>query len=151
MAGDITRYTFDPKKHYSSVRLEQGRVQMDADSNEQVDIRTHVERTTNLDVIGQCGAPEPATANFAIVVQGGNFLIKQGRIYVDGIMCENDQDVLLALPSPAGSTPPQPDLPGVILSGGALSFEPLLVKLGVPSSFAPLPPTDGIYSAYLDV
>jgi hypothetical protein len=152
MAGDITRSTFEAKKHYSGVRMQQGRVQMDADWNEQLDIRAHVERTTNLDVIGPCCAPEPSTANFAVEVQGGNLLIRQGRIYVDGILCENNQDVLLALPSPAGPTPVQPDLPGVdIDSGGALSFESLLTKLGVPASFAPLPLTPGTYSAYLDV
>jgi len=152
MAGDITRSTFHRKKHYSGVRMQQGRVQMDADWNEQLDIRRHVERTTNLDVIGQCGAPQPATANFAVEVQAGNLLIRQGRIYVDGILCENEQDVLLALPSPVGATPEQPDLPGIDCdTTGALSFEPLLVTLGVPASFAPLPPTPGIYSAYLDV
>ena len=70
MAGDITRSTFSAKKHYSGVRMQQGRVQMDADWNEQLDIRAHVERTTNLDVIGPSGAPEPATANFAVEVQG---------------------------------------------------------------------------------
>jgi hypothetical protein len=152
MAGDITRHTFRAEKHYSGVRMQQGRVQMDADWNEQLDIRAHIERTTNLDVIGPCGAPEPPTANFAVQVQGANLLIRQGRIYVDGILCENDQDVLLALPSPAGATPVQPDLPGVdISSGGTLSFEPLLTKLGVPAGFAPLPTSPGIYSAYLDV
>ena len=46
----------------------------------------------------------------------------------------------------------QPDLPGVDDSPFVgLSFEPLLVKLGVPASFAALPLTAGIYSAYLDV
>ena len=151
MAGDITRSTFEAKKHYSGVRMQQGRVQMDADWNEQLDIRTHVERTTNLDVIGPCGAPEPATANFAVQVAGGNLLVKAGRIYVDGILCENEQDVLLANPA-SGATPGQPDLPKIDCSAaGALSFEPLLAKLGVPAGFAPLPPTPGIYSAYLDV
>ena len=38
MKGDFTRLTFQPEKHYSSVRLQQGRVQLDADWNEQADI-----------------------------------------------------------------------------------------------------------------
>lgn len=138
MAGDITRYTFRGEKHYSGVRMQQGRVQMDADWNEQLDIREHVERTTNLDVIGICGAPQPPTENFAVTVQGGNLLIAQGRIYVDGILCENEEDVLLALPTPAGPNPEQPGLPGVLCSAtGVLSFETVLSNLGVGRTFRP--------------
>ena len=36
--GDFTRTTFDPTHHYSGVRMQQGRVQLDADWNEQLDI-----------------------------------------------------------------------------------------------------------------
>ena len=35
MRGDFTRDTFDPTRHYSGVLLQQGRVQLDADANEQ--------------------------------------------------------------------------------------------------------------------
>ena len=35
MKGDISRETFDVAKHYSGVRMQQGRVQTDADWNEQ--------------------------------------------------------------------------------------------------------------------
>lgn len=31
MKGDSTRFTFDPKKHYSSVMMQQGRIQLDSD------------------------------------------------------------------------------------------------------------------------
>ncbi|MBI4276921.1 MAG: hypothetical protein HY660_00570 [Armatimonadetes bacterium] len=57
MKGDFTRLTFRPSRHYSSVRLQQGRVQLDADWNEQVDIQSHRDRTTTLDLVGPCGAP----------------------------------------------------------------------------------------------
>ncbi|HEX6608229.1 MAG TPA: DUF6519 domain-containing protein, partial [Chloroflexia bacterium] len=39
MQGDITRSTFRPENHYDGVRMQQGRVQLDADWNEQVDIQ----------------------------------------------------------------------------------------------------------------
>src|SRR5262245_18680789 len=55
--GDFTRSTFRPDKHYCSVRLQQGRVQLDADSNEQADIAEHRGETAALDVIGQSGGP----------------------------------------------------------------------------------------------
>ena len=57
MKGDLSRQTFDPERHYSSVRMQQGKVQLDADWNEQADIgrrRTEVEAA---DVIGLCGGP----------------------------------------------------------------------------------------------
>ena len=38
MKGDFTRFSFDPAKHYSGVRMQQGRVQLDADWNEQQSI-----------------------------------------------------------------------------------------------------------------
>ena len=38
MKGDFSRITFDPKKHYSRVLMQQGRVQLDADWNEQAAI-----------------------------------------------------------------------------------------------------------------
>ena len=36
MKGDFSRLTFDPTKHFSGVRMQQGRVQLDADWNEQL-------------------------------------------------------------------------------------------------------------------
>ena len=35
MKGDFSRETFDRARHYSAVLLQQGRVQLDADWNEQ--------------------------------------------------------------------------------------------------------------------
>lgn len=39
MRGDYSRDTFRLARHYSSVRLQQGRVVTDADWNEQADIQ----------------------------------------------------------------------------------------------------------------
>ena len=41
MKADLTRVTFDPLKQFSSVLMQQGRVQLDADWNEQSAILTH--------------------------------------------------------------------------------------------------------------
>lgn len=57
MKGDFSRYTFDPKKHYSQVLMQQGRVQVDADWNEQQAIHQHRIETETKDVIGLCGVP----------------------------------------------------------------------------------------------
>ena len=57
MKSDSSRITFDQRKHFSSVRMQQGRVQVDADWNEQGDIATHRVETEASDVIGLCGGP----------------------------------------------------------------------------------------------
>jgi hypothetical protein len=95
MNGDLSRSTYLPSNHYSSVRLQQGRVLLDAEWNESADIGLHVDRTTAGDVIGACGAPKHAPsppANFAVTVaqSGRDLRVAAGRIYVDGILCEND-------------------------------------------------------------
>jgi photosystem II stability/assembly factor-like uncharacterized protein len=58
MKGEFTRNTFRRDRHYSGVRLLQGRVFMDADHNESQDIAAHRDRTTAADVIGPDGAPD---------------------------------------------------------------------------------------------
>jgi hypothetical protein len=57
MKGDFTRLTFDPKKHYRGVLMQQGRVQLDSDWNEQVQIAEHRYSTFFSDFVGQSGAP----------------------------------------------------------------------------------------------
>jgi photosystem II stability/assembly factor-like uncharacterized protein len=55
--ADISRSTFRRTRHYSGVVLQQGRVQLDADFNEQGDIGRHRDRLTTRDVVGPTGAP----------------------------------------------------------------------------------------------
>ena len=72
MNGDFSRSTYRPINHYSSVRLQQGRVLLDAEWNEQADIVAHVDRTTTSDVVGPTGAPKSAPgvfANFAVALE----------------------------------------------------------------------------------
>lgn len=88
MKGDYTRKTFDVKKLYNSVRMQQGRVQLDADWNEQIDVQNHLSRTQSGDVIGACGAPR-LDGGFAISAHNNDLEISPGRFYVDGLLCEN--------------------------------------------------------------
>lgn len=83
MRGDFTRFTFDPKKHYSGVLMQQGRVQLDADWNEQQAIIGHRLATEAEDLIGASGAPE-GSAGFQIVSRHGlNFDGKDDYVRVD--------------------------------------------------------------------
>ncbi|MBO1350453.1 MAG: tail fiber domain-containing protein [Hormoscilla sp. GUM202] len=94
MKGDFTRSTFDASKHYSSVRLQQGRVLLDADWNEQLDIMAYRETTTNKDIIGLNGVPQTEDGSFLVEFnenEYGYFItLNKGRCYVEGILCENE-------------------------------------------------------------
>ena len=92
MKGDFSRDSFDPGKHFSRVLQQQGRVQLDADGNEQGAILLHYLRTLAADLIGPFAGPE-GSSGFAIMPSEDNgFSIGPGRYYVDGILCENEKE-----------------------------------------------------------
>jgi hypothetical protein len=124
MKGDFTRSTFNKKNHYSSVCMQQGRVQMDADWNEQMDIQAHLRQTKARDVIGLTGVPKYG-GGFAISIDNNEMKISSGRIYVDGILCELEEDITYQT---------QPDYPKLPIESD------LLVNIA-----------DGKYLVYLDV
>ena len=94
MKGDFSRDTFDPGKHYSRVLMQQGRVQLDADWNEQQSIHHHRIATESTDVVGASGAPLHNPGFKLVTTTGGQSLtIGAGRYYVDGHLCENESDV----------------------------------------------------------
>jgi len=116
--GDVSRDTFDQTKRFSRVLMQQGRVQLDADWNEQNDILLHLLRSMAADLIGPHGG-SGTQAGFALITNdtdvpalkdaSGNtldpdtvlalkaslrdsgFLIGIGRYYVDGLLCESDR------------------------------------------------------------
>ncbi|HFE32257.1 MAG TPA: hypothetical protein ENJ17_02980, partial [Gammaproteobacteria bacterium] len=136
MKADLSRDTFRKKKHYSSVRMQQGRIQVDADWNEQLDIIGHRTNTETRDVIGPCGAPL-ASAGFhsvaavadlsaedqsreenqhAAPLSGtGDFYISAGRLYVDGSLCENEHIVPYSA-QPHLPSPPMVDSAGIYVA-----------------------------------
>jgi hypothetical protein len=119
MKGDFSRSTFRADNRYSQVRAQQGRGVLDADLNEQADITDHVTRTASTDVIGPSGAPfHPVNTfrNFQIAIDqnGADLVVAPGRIYVNGLLCENDGEGTKFLS--------QPDLPGAALPAAAGSY-----------------------------
>lgn len=92
MHADLSRDTFRPDRHYAAVLTQQGRVQLDADANEQAAIQLHRARTTAADLIGQHGGPRGATG-FEVGFLGGSrelddLSVGAGRYYVDGILLD---------------------------------------------------------------
>ena len=68
MKGDFSRLTFGSERRYSSVRLQQGRVLVDADWNEEHDILAHRIETETVDVVGKCGAPMHAPGLHVVAI-----------------------------------------------------------------------------------
>jgi len=114
--GDFSRDSFDPIKRFSRVLMQQGRVQLDSDWNEQSDILLHYLRSLAADLIGpHGGSGQPGFALITTEAEVDNlkdangnalsedvrrklkgslresgFLFGIGRYYVDGLLCEND-------------------------------------------------------------
>lgn len=106
MKCDFSRTTFHPASRYSRVLMQQGRVQLDADWNEQVAIHVHQQRALAHDLIGPFGGPQH-NLGFQIIAnaqRSGDFTIERGHYYVDGVLCENPETTTFLL---------QPDLPGL--------------------------------------
>lgn len=92
MHADLSRNTFRPERGYSAVVAQQGRVQLDADTNEQTLIQLYQQRVVLTDLIGRHGGPADA-AGFAIQRLVGpsgleDLSIGPGRYYVNGILCD---------------------------------------------------------------
>jgi hypothetical protein len=92
MRGDFSRLRFERRKHYTSVLEQQGRVALDADSNEQRAFDEHFHEIETIDVIGPYGGPQDHPG-FEISVSNGAIDIGAGRYYVNGILCENESQV----------------------------------------------------------
>lgn len=140
MPGDYSRKTFNRKKHYRGVLMQQGRVQLDADWNEQLAIQLYRDETEAKDVIGLCGAPKSGDG-FKITTNGSNLLITSGRIYVGGLLCELEMGAQTSYTN-------QPYYPDPEFTSSLSS--PLLSPLASPPSGLHLNLDDGVYLVYLD-
>jgi hypothetical protein len=96
--ADLTRKSLNLLKHFSQVLNQQGRVQLDADWNEEGGILLHLIRQLTADQLGPA-ATSPRNGGFTIVplTLGANanpiandIGIMPGTYYVDGILCELD-------------------------------------------------------------
>ena len=91
---DISREAFDPRKRYSSVRMQQGRVIVDDDWNANERIENEDRRRARVAIIGPSGSPDqgfrinnpPRVTNNLI-----DFDILPGSFYLGGLRLEIDQ------------------------------------------------------------
>src|SRR5690554_3990870 len=90
---DISRMAFDPRKHYGSVRMQQGRVLTDDDWNEKARIEEEEQRLTEVDIIGGQGSPDNGFKIDVISTAGGfiDFDILKGVLYLGGQRLQMDE------------------------------------------------------------
>lgn len=102
--GDLTRSSFRADRHYSGVRMQQGRVQLDADWNEQLDVTAHRDRAEALDLIGVAGVPK-VDGGFEVTPSpdGTDLLISAGRAWVAGHLCEADGSTTAVADAPTAA------------------------------------------------
>ena len=89
MTGDFSRNSQDPTKSYTGVLMQQGRVQVDADWNEQLALAQYRTNTETSDVIGASGTPMGQNGfGLSLTPTKDDFFIHPGRYYVGGLLCE---------------------------------------------------------------
>lgn len=93
MSGDYSRFTFKPRKRFSGVLMQQGRVQLDADWNEEIDLLKRRWEIQATDTFGHAAVPKKTTPDGFKVLTPNPLTIGEGRMYVDGLLAERfDKD-----------------------------------------------------------
>lgn len=93
MHGDFSNVTFDSARRFSRVLQQQGRVQLDADTNEDGELLLHALRALARDLIGSHGGPGDAFRIGPLTDEDGapvprDLRAAPGSYYVDGVRCE---------------------------------------------------------------
>jgi 1,4-dihydroxy-2-naphthoyl-CoA synthase len=89
MKADLTRSTDRPDQHYRAVRMQQGRVQLDAEWNEQQEILNRRIETETLDSLG-AGAAVPIDHAGFLLTGAGKMFCAGGDI---GVMASSGEKV----------------------------------------------------------
>lgn len=112
MHGDFILNPLSARRDVSRVLMQQGRVLLDSDWNEQVDVIVGSTRQLAADLLGNYTGMSPGA--FKVAEHGGNLTVADGVYYVDGIRCWNPPPVVatggIATPDPHVrlARPPQP-------------------------------------------
>src|SRR5579871_5830126 len=122
MGSDIARVSYDPTRKYRSVVLQQGRVLVDADWNEQQAIDHGALRADVLDIVGPAGTPNggygifqpgspipPAPPNFDFPNTGRTMYVGGERVDISDTTYFTQPDWI---DPPAPVIPPQAKAPG---------------------------------------
>lgn len=82
MSSDRARISYDEMQEYRSVVMQQGRVTLEADWNEQSDLLTEEMRKEALDFVGPVGSPD---GGYVVSMGEADLEITPGTLYVGGL------------------------------------------------------------------
>ncbi|HFE44354.1 MAG TPA: hypothetical protein ENJ18_02525, partial [Nannocystis exedens] len=82
---DISRHLLQPEKHYSGLRLQQGRIILDSDFNESAMIAGEDQRLVVADVVGPHGSSDDGFKVASVSLIDYDFTIVAGSYYVGGL------------------------------------------------------------------
>jgi hypothetical protein len=118
-AYDISRDIFNPQKHYTGVRMQQGRVLTDDDWNEDGRIEDEDKRRSRIDIIGPYGSPDNGYKVEGLILNPDgsfDFTIDPGILYLGGLRLHHAKETYqlqydwLEQPKPAYTAPTANDL-----------------------------------------
>src|SRR5580704_4771722 len=89
MAGDYTRFRYNSSNNTTGVQMQQGRVLLDQDWNEYIQLQDRRWRAETIDIMGRAIVPIDTPTAFELAIGGTSFTIGIGRMYVDGLLAEN--------------------------------------------------------------
>ena len=93
MGSDIARRTYDKSRQYRAVVMQQGRVTVEADWNEEWQIVNEEERKAALDIVGPSGTPDDGYHVMPIAQAPFDFSVSKGTMYVGGMRVSLDNPV----------------------------------------------------------
>jgi hypothetical protein len=94
-AYDISRDIFNPQKHYTGVRMQQGRVLTDDDWNEEERIEDEDKRRGRIDIIGPYGSPDNGYKIEGLTLNNDgtfDFTIDPGILYLGGLRLHHGKE-----------------------------------------------------------
>jgi len=105
--ADITRFLVQPRKHYAGARMQQGRVVLDSDFNEEAELVDEDRRRALLEIVGPSGSPDEGfgadldigdevtiqavSFNADPPIDTLNYRIRPGTMYVAGLRFEHEE------------------------------------------------------------
>jgi hypothetical protein len=105
--ADISRFLVQPRKHYVGTRMQQGRVVLDSDFNEEAELDDEERRKSLLDIVGASGSPNEGflpdlAVGDEVTVQSVSFgadapvatldyRLRPGSMYVSGLRFDHEQ------------------------------------------------------------
>jgi hypothetical protein len=95
MGSDIARLSYNPHHEYRAAVMQQGRVTLEADFNEQQQIAGRELLADTLDIVGPAGTPDDG---YRVLEQAQavahDFQVGAGTMYVGGVQLALDKPVL---------------------------------------------------------